>query len=184
MRLFLDFCGNSVRKRRDENQEKPWYDGIVESCEVQGFDTKGKEVSMPTKTKKEETGERAPSGRHVRTVFLSRTDCEEKLASYFDVYLPESGEVADIESLADFLGTTRDDLTALMEHKTYGLLLKRAKNRIAKIKKQLAFHGKLPAAVLSFDLKNNHGYKDRPEEQHDGSGNTVVFRGKAEDWAK
>lgn len=117
-------------------------------------------------------------------VFVSETDCKEKLASYFDRYLPESGEVADIEGLADFLGTTRSELMGLAEHKTYGKLLRCAGNRIAKIKKQLAFRGKLPAAVLSFDLKNNHGYKDRPEEQNQVEGVTVVFRGKTEEWAK
>lgn len=89
-----------------------------------------------------------------------------------------------MEGLADFLGTTRDELNALMAHRTYGQPLRCARNRIAKMKKQLAFHGKLPAAVLSFDLKNNHGYKDRPDETPDGGGTTVVFRGKTEDWAK
>ena len=117
-------------------------------------------------------------------VFASEADCKEKLASYFDTYLPATEEVADIEGLADFLGTTRSELMALTEHKIYGKLLRQAGNRIAKIKKQLAFRGKLPAAVLSFDLKNNHGYKDRPEEQNQVEGVTVVFRGRAEEWAK
>lgn len=140
---------------------------------------------MQKNTTKEETGEQTPSGKNVRAVFSSKKDCEEKLSRYFDGFLPASGEVADIEGLADFLGTTRDELLVLLEHKIYGVLLKRARNRIAKIKKQLAFRGKLPAAVLSFDLKNNHGYRDRPEEQHEsGTGTTVVFKGKTEDWAK
>ncbi len=117
-------------------------------------------------------------------VFASEQDCKTKLASYFDEFLPASGEVADIEGLADYLGTTRSELMGLTEHKTYGKLLRCAGNRIAKIKKQLAFRGKLPAAVLSFDLKNNHGYKDRPEEQNEVGGVTVVFRGKAQEWAK
>ncbi len=126
-----------------------------------------------------------PPAQKRKAVFTSKKDCREKLAKYFDEHLPASGEVADIEGLADFLGTTRDELWGLMEHSTYGSLLQCAFNRIAKIKKQLAFGGKLPAAVLSFDLKNNHGYRDRPEEQHDGNtGTTVVFMGKTEDWAK
>lgn len=132
----------------------------------------------------EEPTSGVPNVKSKRTVFLSRRDCEEKLASYFDEYLPQSGEVADIESLADYLGTTRNELMALAEHRTYGAMIKRAGNRIAKIKKQLAFHGKLPAAVLSFDLKNNHGYKDRPEEHGEMSAPTVVFKGKTGDWAK
>ena len=125
-----------------------------------------------------------PTAKTAVRVFTSGKDCKEKLERYFEEYLPSSGEVADIEGLADYLGVTRKDLIALSEHKTYGTLLRRAWNRIAKIKKQLAFRGKLPAAVLSFDLKNNHGYRDRPEEQQDGSVPTVIFRGRAEDWAK
>ena len=104
-----------------------------------------------------------------RTVFTSGKDCAEKIERYFEEYLPSSEEVADIEGLADFLGVTRRDLIALTEHK---------------IKKQLAFRGKLPAAVLSFDLKNNHGYRDRPEEQQEGAVPTVIFQGRAEDWAR
>ncbi len=122
--------------------------------------------------------------RTARAVFSSGEDCKAKLERYFEEYLPASGEVADIEGLADFLGITRKDLIALTEHKTYGVLLRRAWNRIAKIKKQLAFRGKLPAAVLSFDLKNNHGYRDRPEEQQDGSVPAVIFQGRAGEWAK
>ncbi len=125
-----------------------------------------------------------PPTRKRRAVFVSKKDCKARLAAYFEEYLPTCGEVADIESLADYLGTTRDALWGLLEHKTYGALLQCAFNRIAKIKKQLAFGGKLPAAVLSFDLKNNHGYRDRPEEHDTGTGTTVVFMGKTEDWAK
>ena len=132
-----------------------------------------------------QTEKAKPLLKKTKAVFLSKKDCNQKLARYFDMHLPTSGEVADIEGLADFLGTTRDALWALLEHDTYGTLLQCAFNRIAKIKKQLAFGGKLPAAVLSFDLKNNHGYRDRPEETRDGNtGTTVVFMGKTEDWAK
>ena len=59
----------------------------------------------------------------------------------------------------------------------------RIQDEIAKIKKQLAFQGKIPATVLSFDLKNNHGYRDKPEES-EGSNEQVIFKGKTEDWAK
>ena len=109
---------------------------------------------------------------------------ETLINSYFDEYLKQSGEVADIESLADYLGTTRDEIMAMMQDKKVGRLLRIARNKIAKIKKQLAFGGKIPAAVLSFDLKNNHGYKDKPDEGDNSNGETVVFKGKASDWAK
>ena len=73
---------------------------------------------------------------------------------------------------------------AMMQDKKFGRLLRIARNKIAKIKKQLAFGGKIPAAVLSFDLKNNHGYKDKPDEGESANSEPVVFKGKASDWAR
>ena len=118
-----------------------------------------------------------------KAVFTSKADCINRINAYFDTHLAESGEVADIESLADYLGTTRDIILKMMDDKRYGKIMRMARNRIAKIKKQLAFRGKIPATVLSFDLKNNHGYRDKPDEGESNS-EQVVFKGKIEDWAK
>ncbi len=115
-------------------------------------------------------------------VFSSAEDCRSRIAEYFDRYLAErADEVADVESLADYLGTTREGLFAMEKGTRFGFELRKARNRIAKIKKQLAFRGKLPPAVLSFDLKNNHGYKDKQEET--GTDNTVIIKGIAKDWS-
>lgn len=116
-------------------------------------------------------------------VFLNAKDCKEKLDAYFDEHLESAPEeIADVEALADYLGTTREGLFAMEKDKVYGVELRKARNRIAMIKKQLAFRGKLPPAVLSFDLKNNHGYRDKNEE---GTGTeTVVIKGSAKEWAK
>lgn len=119
-----------------------------------------------------------------KKAFTTQKECEQKVGEYFDIYLRESGEVADIESLADYLGITRDEMIAMMNDKRFGKTLRLARNKIAKIKKQLAFGGKIPAAVLSFDLKNNHGYRDKPEDSDGGGGEQVVFKGKAADWAQ
>ena len=114
-------------------------------------------------------------------VFLSAADCAEKVKSYFEIFLADNpDEVADVESLADYLGTTREGIFAMEKGAAYGFELRKARNRIAKIKKQLAFRGKLPAAVLSFDLKNNHGYKDKQEES--AAENTVIIKGVAKEW--
>ena len=116
------------------------------------------------------------------TVFSDIDNCKERLSAYFDIYLMENEkEVADIESLADYLGTTREGILEL-EKGEYGFEIRKARNRIAKIKKQLAFNGKLPPAVLSFDLKNNHGYRDKYEDS--GETDTVIIRGVAKTWAK
>ncbi len=118
-------------------------------------------------------------------VFLNAEDCKERIKQYFEVYLAErSDTVADVESLADFLGTTREGLFAMEQNKLWGFELRKARNRIACIKKQLAFKGKLPPAVLSFDLKNNHGYRDKNDDGTAGSTDTVVIKGVAKEWAK
>lgn len=106
------------------------------------------------------------------------------MSDYFSVHLAESGEIADVESLAEYLGTTRDRLLALANNKSRGEIIKRARNRIAMIKKQLAFNGKIPAAVLSFDLKNNHGYRDKPEDSEPEGAEQIIIKGRATDWAK
>jgi len=120
-----------------------------------------------------------------QAVFLSREDCEGRLKTYFETFLKEqSDEVADVESLADYVGTTREGLFAMENSKEFGFALRKARNRIAKIKKQLAFQGKLPGTVLSFDLKNNHGYRDKNEEQNAQSEPVVIKGGAARNWAK
>ena len=115
---------------------------------------------------------------------LTKEEFQKKVERYFSVFLTESGEIADIESLADYLDITRDEMIAMMNDRRYGKTLRLARNRIAKIKKQLAFGGKIPAAVLSFDLKNNHGYRDKPEDLEAGGHEQVIFKGKAADWAQ
>ena len=118
------------------------------------------------------------------SIFDNAEELNDSINKYFSEYLPQSGEIADIESLADYLGSTRDEINLMLTDETNGVILKRAKNRIAKIKKQLAFCGKIPATVLSFDLKNNHGYKDKPEETDTPTHESVVFKGKATQWAQ
>lgn len=118
-----------------------------------------------------------------KNLFSSLEHCTTRIDEYFNSYLPtHENEIADVESLADFLGTTREALVALENDKTYGFEICKAKNRIAKIKKQLAFCGKIPAAILSFDLKNNHGYRDKTDDSN--AVETVIIRGKAKDWSK
>lgn len=118
-----------------------------------------------------------------RAVFLSPEECERKLEEYFRSYLSDKGEIADIESLADFFSITREELLFFMSDEKYGSLLRVARNKIAKIKKQLAFNGKMQATVLAFDLKNNHGYKDKPEEA-EAIIDPVVFKGQTKNWSK
>lgn len=120
----------------------------------------------------------------LRTFPKSKKALIDAIDEYFESYLKESGEVADIEGLADYLGTTRDEMISLINHEKYGRILRLARNRIAKIKKQLAFGGKIPATVLSFDLKNNHGYRDKPDDSEPAQAENVVFNGMTSEWAQ
>lgn len=116
-------------------------------------------------------------------IFTSLTDCKSKLGRYFNEYLNENpDEIADIESLAEFLGCTRRQLLALEKDARYGQYIARAKNSIARIKKQMAMKGKIPAAVLSFDMKNNHDYTDKGDNAENGNEVVIVIQGDAGKW--
>ena len=141
-------------------------------------------AAPPTRIFKRRDSEINDRRRRKNGMPKSEKRLKELIDSYFEVYLEHSGEIADIESLADYLGTTRDGFLSLINDEKYGYLLKSARNRIAKIKKQLAFCGKIPAAVLSFDLKNNHGYRDKPDESELQANEPIIFNGKAADWAQ
>ena len=37
---------------------------------------------------------------------------------------------------------------------------------------------------IIFDLKNNHGYRDKPDDSEGGNSEQVIFKGKTADWAQ
>ena len=118
-----------------------------------------------------------------KAVFSCPKECAEKINSYFEQHLPaHADEVADVEALADFLSCTRNDIFEMMSDKKYSPAVLQAMNRIAFIKKQLAFKGKIPAAVFVFDMKNNHSYKDKPENGDSSEKSTVILKGEAGKW--
>lgn len=118
-----------------------------------------------------------------KAVFSCPEECAERINCYFSQYLPEhTEEVADVEALADFLSCTRNDIFEMMSDKKYSPAVSRAMNRIAFIKKQLAFKGKIPAAVFVFDMKNNHSYKDKPDFGDSSEKSTVILKGEAGKW--
>ncbi len=118
-----------------------------------------------------------------KAVFSCPEECAERINSYFCNHLPaHTDEVADVEALADYLSCTRNDIFEMMSDKKYSPAVTRAMNRIAFIKKQLAFKGKIPAAVFVFDMKNNHSYKDKPENCDNPERSTVILKGEAGKW--
>ena len=84
--------------------------------------------------------------------------------------------------MADFLSCTRADIFEMMSDKKYSPAVTRAMNRIAFIKKQLAFKGKIPAAVFVFDMKNNHSYKDKPDAGDNPEKSRLILKGEAGKW--
>lgn len=113
---------------------------------------------------------------------IKLSELKKLVDGYFNVYLAENPEVVpDTESLAAYIGLTRDELNSLESHKTAGRMIMTAKTRIAAAKKQLAFKGKLPATVLAFDLRNDHGYRDKPEEN---TQSILILKGEAENWGE
>lgn len=182
-----DFCGILFGKCAEKvgMKVRATSDTIFASDAKGKPNTKGGDGTTATEEKNKASAEgtkRKARGTKRCKGFTSVKQLDNMIDDYFDRHLAESGEVADIESLADFLCMTRDELIRLTNDEKYGRSVRFARNRIAKIKKQLAFCGKIPAAVLSFDLKNNHGYLDKPEAAEGGE--PIVFSGKAADWAK
>lgn len=117
-------------------------------------------------------------------IFSSPADCKAKLEGYFNIYLVNNEEeIADIESLAEYLGCTRRQLLALEGDEVYGQYIACAKNSIARIKKQLAMKGKIPASVLSFDMKNNHDYTEKGEVAQTEP-QIIVIDGDAKQWCR
>ena len=117
-----------------------------------------------------------------KAIFLSSRAFSEKVERYFAEYLPESKEIADVESLCCYLGVSRRRLFELAKEKRYADIVENALCRIAAQKKQLAFRGGIPATGFSFDFKNNHGYSDKPEQT--ASDTTIVLEGKAKEWSE
>ncbi|NLN56358.1 MAG: hypothetical protein GX148_08730 [Clostridiales bacterium] len=105
-----------------------------------------------------------------------------KIDSYFNEFLIENPDiVADVESLSAYLEMTRDELNNLEGHKKVGRHIRLAKTKIAAIKKQLAYRGRINATMLAFDLKNDHGYREKPEE---GGQSVFIFKGEVLEWGK
>jgi len=71
-----------------------------------------------------------------------------------------------IEGLCTFLECDRDTLLNYEKevgYEEYFGAIKKAKNKIQQNKVEMALSGNAVASVSIFDLKNNHGYKDKQE---------------------
>ena len=83
-----------------------------------------------------------------KAIFLSSRAFGEKVERYFAEHLPESKEIADVESLCCYLGVSRRRLFELAKEKRYADIVENALCRIAAQKKQLAFRGGIRYSAL------------------------------------
>ena len=61
-----------------------------------------------------------------KAIFLSSRAFSEKVERYFAEYLPESKEIADVESLCCYLGVSRRRLFELAKEKRYADIVENA----------------------------------------------------------
>ena len=97
----------------------------------------------------------------MQQVHSSQIDPNTKKPLLYDVSRPYT-----IEGLCTFLKCTRDTLLNYQKEEGYEEFfdaIKEAKNKIQQNKVERGLTGNAPAALTIFDLKNNHGYKDKQE---------------------
>ena len=85
---------------------------------------------------------------------------------------PEVTRPYTIEGLCAFLECDRVTLINYQQeegYEEYFSTIKAAKNKIQQNKVERALSGLAPAATSIFDLKNNHGYRDKQETEHSGN---------------
>lgn len=91
------------------------------------------------------------------------------------------GKVAHVSGLAAHLDSTRQTLhdyesgTYDTETVKFSDTVKRAKSKCEASKLDLAYSGKANATICIFDLKNNHGWKDKHEQDITTGGKPLVF---------
>lgn len=107
-----------------------------------------------------------------RYKFFDVQELRQKVDDYFDIHIPSTDNIPDVEDFAVYLGCTRETLhkyencnSSLDEAKALQIAdtLKSAKARIFAIQKQFAFRNQINASVFMFSAKNNHNYADKLE---------------------
>jgi len=101
---------------------------------------------------------------------------KEKIKSFWE-YCEQKDYIPDIETLCLYLDVSRVTLwtwETQEDNKDLANIIKNAKNRIFHYKKQLAFKGKMNATIFIFDAKNNHGYVDKIDHEHNSNTNITV----------
>lgn len=80
-----------------------------------------------------------------------------------------------VSALAVALDTSRETLINYESREEYFDTIKKAKQFIEACTEELLITGKVPAAGIIFNLKNNYGWKDKTEMEHSGGTDPVTF---------
>ena len=98
--------------------------------------------------------------------FKNKTELIEKIDA-FKEYIKESGKPMTVERLACFLDCDSETITNYENKQEYFETIKRIRQHIKADKLERLNAGKGSPAGIIFDLKNNHGMKDKQEiNQH------------------
>ena len=100
---------------------------------------------------------------------------KEQLDKFWD-YCSQNDYIPDVEILAMYLDICRKTLWEWEngDNKVLSNIIRKVKNRIFANKKQLAMKNKINATIFIFDAKNNHGYVDKIEHEHNSNTNITV----------
>ena len=110
---------------------------------------------------------------------LSRTktfNIKKKIDDFWD-WCKQNDYIPDTEILCKYLNVNRSTLWRWEideDNSNLCNLIKNVKNDIFAYKKQLAMRGKMNATIFIFDAKNNHGYVDKIEHEHNNNTNITV----------
>jgi hypothetical protein len=107
-----------------------------------------------------------PAGRPLK--FKSPEELQEKIDAYF-TECKKTGELPTITGLALALDTSRQTLVDYEGRGEYFDTIKKAKAYCERIIEEGMLRQKLNATAAIFNLKNNYGWRDKQEIEHEGS---------------
>ena len=103
--------------------------------------------------------------------FRTKEELEGKIADYRK-YIDETGKPMTMERLACFLGCSCETLRHYGKNKeNFSATIKGIRDEIAADKLERLNSGKGSPAGIIFDLKNNHGMKDKIDQTIEHKGN-------------
>jgi len=101
---------------------------------------------------------------------------KEQLDKFWD-YCAENDYIPDVEILCKYLSVNRSTLwrwETSGNNKILCNLIKNIKNDIFAIQKQMALRNRVNATVFIFNAKNNFGYVDKIDHEHNSNTNITV----------